>query len=467
MISGGSIWGRLRRGSSHTTGSAAGSTRDLLAGYPRYEPPHPGRVERLTDVQAVQNLDDLLAHRLARVGEVSRRLEPVLGLEVGAVLDGAPYEPLLAALLTWSVQTWPDWQGRSTLDEHEPFSAPEPVDGVLADLALLLGEIVLRRRPETAWTVNLYPSGTSGMVDERAPAVRIPPVGDMRYPHWFHATGLVRSRLRHVAWTTPVMPDSWRQATDDCVLGGAEEFSLLSPLTPNRQFSAEELAPSDPGTQEQLDDEPFDEDEAFDDDAPFSTDWRRPGLADLPDHRVTLLLRHDRVHGEGFDAGPAPTAAALGRVLTDQVRTLGADHPDALVTRYNIAFWHWRAGRRAAPAELAALEPELADRLGSTTPITRAARLQLSRWYAAAGAPDRAVQVLQRAADVPGLDLVHRLTLRHDLAHWTGVAGDPRAAVALLAELLPEYVDVLGETHFYTRNARWTAELWGATFSDA
>ena len=38
------------------------------------------------------------------------------------------------------------------------------------------------------------------------------------------------------------------------------------------------------------------------------------------------------------------------RLLTDRIRVLGADHPDTLATRNNLAFWRGRGGHVADPS---------------------------------------------------------------------------------------------------------------------
>ena len=46
--------------------------------------------------------------------------------------------------------------------------------------------------------------------------------------------------------------------------------------------------------------------------------------------------------GEAGDVAGAVTAFEV--LLADQVRVLGPDHPDALTTRNNLAYWRRQAG---------------------------------------------------------------------------------------------------------------------------
>jgi hypothetical protein len=58
------------------------------------------------------------------------------------------------------------------------------------------------------------------------------------------------------------------------------------------------------------------------------------------------------------------------------------------------------------------------------------------------------------------------LTIRNNLAHWRGQAGDPAGAISALEQLLTDYLRVLGPDHPDTlsvRNnlARWRGEAGG------
>ena len=62
------------------------------------------------------------------------------------------------------------------------------------------------------------------------------------------------------------------------------------------------------------------------------------------DHPATLATRGNLAswRGEGGDVAGAITK--FERLLTDRIRVLGADHPDTLATRNNLAFWRGRGG---------------------------------------------------------------------------------------------------------------------------
>ena len=100
-------------------------------------------------------------------------------------------------------------------------------------------------------------------------------------------------------------------------------------------------------------------------------------------------------------------AAGCEELLPDQERVLGADHPDTLITRGNIASWTGQCG-----------DPAEALRLYRT--------------------------LLPDQERVLGPDHPNTLTTRNNIAAWTGECGDPAGALRLLRELLPDRERVLG-----------------------
>ena len=59
------------------------------------------------------------------------------------------------------------------------------------------------------------------------------------------------------------------------------------------------------------------------------------------------------------------------------------------------------------------------------------------------------------------------LTTRHDVASWTGAAGDARRALQLLTALLPDEERVLGHDHPSTLTTRHDVALWTGAAGDA
>ena len=105
-----------------------------------------------------------------------------------------------------------------------------------------------------------------------------------------------------------------------------------------------------------------------------------------------LLLRWWAVSFLGLLADSPAQAIVIGeQLVADQERLLGADHPDTLASRNNLATAYWAAGRMDEAITLD--EQALADRervLGPDHPDTLTSRRNLASVYLAAGRTDEA-----------------------------------------------------------------------------
>jgi len=115
--------------------------------------------------------------------------------------------------------------------------------------------------------------------------------------------------------------------------------------------------------------------------------------------------------------GPRDQFAALVPV---RERVSGAEDRDTLAARYHLARWTGEAGDAAgARDQLAGLLPVFERVAGAGDP----------------GGPGA------------GRELRDALTVRRELARWTGEAGDAAGARDQLAELLPVVKEALGGQH--------------------
>ncbi|MFI6906183.1 tetratricopeptide repeat protein [Nonomuraea sp. NPDC050394] len=179
------------------------------------------------------------------------------------------------------------------------------------------------------------------------------------------------------------------------------------------------------------------------------TDSERVLGADHPD---TLTARNN-LAGAHYTAGDLRRAIPLFEAtLTDSERVLGADHPYTLTARNNLAGAHYTAGdlRRAIPL----LEAALTDServLGADHPYTLTARNNLAHAYQEAGDLGRATPLLKATLTdrerVLGPDHPHTLTTRNNLAHAHRAAGDLGRAIPLLEATLTDSERVLGPDH--------------------
>jgi hypothetical protein len=125
-------------------------------------------------------------------------------------------------------------------------------------------------------------------------------------------------------------------------------------------------------------------------------------------------------------SGDYTTAVPLQHDLyTHTAATLGADHPDTLTARHNLAVWTSHAGNAAAARDqLAALLPVRERVLGADHPDTLAARHELASWTGQAGdaaaARDQLAALLPVRERVLGTDHPATLVTRHELASWAG-----------------------------------------------
>jgi hypothetical protein len=177
------------------------------------------------------------------------------------------------------------------------------------------------------------------------------------------------------------------------------------------------------------------------------------------DHPDTLAIRHNLARWRG-EAGDAPGAAtAFEKLLTDHMRVLGADNLDTLATRHDLAYWRCEAGDATGAA--AAFEEVLSDRmrvLDADHPDTLATRHYLASWRGEAGDAASAAAALEEVLSdrlrVLGADHPDTLATRHNLAYWRGKAGDATGAAAALEELLNDLLRVLGADHPDTLTTR-------------
>ena len=156
---------------------------------------------------------------------------------------------------------------------------------------------------------------------------------------------------------------------------------------------------------------------------------------------------------------PSRAAAYLERALAGYARVLGADHPDTLTSRNNLATAYEAAGGlgRAIPL----YEQTLADServLGADHPGTLRSRNNLATAYQAAGDLDRAIPLLEQAlADsegVLGADHPGTLASRNNLGAAYESAGDLDRAIPLLEQTLADRLRVLGADHPDTLRSR-------------
>ena len=182
-----------------------------------------------------------------------------------------------------------------------------------------------------------------------------------------------------------------------------------------------------------------------------------------------LLLRLVRSLGSaGLTSAALVTAGAVHRAAK---RVLGADHPNTLTTRRELARWRGEAGEFAGAATvLEQLLPDMVRVLGPDHPDTLTTLRELARWRGEAGdnlgAVDALEQLLPDMVRVLGPDHPDTLTTLRELHAWRGQTGDHAGAADALEQLLPDMVRALGPDHPDTLTARRELARWRGEAGD-
>lgn len=158
--------------------SAPPSLEQRLAAYPPYDLPYPGPGAALRLDEARANLADLLLKREARLVAIVALLREAAGIDFAPALIGADPAPALAALHRWINVEMPAlhrrWRPLATRARWlaSRRGDDEIVYALLGDLALLLGELIIRGRTSFAWALDLDEvNGRDGMATWRRPVL--------------------------------------------------------------------------------------------------------------------------------------------------------------------------------------------------------------------------------------------------------------------------------------------------------
>ncbi|NYI05322.1 tetratricopeptide repeat-containing protein [Allostreptomyces psammosilenae] len=190
--------------------------------------------------------------------------------------------------------------------------------------------------------------------------------------------------------------------------------------------------------------------------------------ADAPD---TLTVRSDLAHWQGKKGDATGAVAALEAVRVKQERILGLDHPNTLTTRASLAYWRRRAGdRNGADTDYIELLPAQRRVLGAEHRDTLSTQAYLALRRGETGDPAGATAALEEVRAVQervlGADHPNTLTTRASLAEWRGRAGDPEGAVSDYDTLLADQQRVLGEHYPNTLATRSSLAVWRGKAGD-
>ncbi|MEW2421674.1 tetratricopeptide repeat protein [Streptomyces nigra] len=190
------------------------------------------------------------------------------------------------------------------------------------------------------------------------------------------------------------------------------------------------------------------------------------------DHPDTLAARNNLASWRGEAGDAAGAAEAFAELASDRRRVQGADHPDTLAARHNLAHCRGEAGDAAGAAEaFAELASDRRRVQGADHPDTLAARHNLARWRGEAGHVAKAAAALAELVAVQlrvqGADHPNTLAVRHSLARWRGELGNAAGAAEALTELLADQLRVQGADHPNTLAVRHSLARWRGEAGDA
>lgn len=230
------MWSWLTRKTERSEGQAL--LQRLRERYPVYAAPHAYRRDGqlLSLAQAQENLEYLRTQRPTRLGIVGDFLHTEAGVDAAAALAGAEPAALLNGLHRWSLRVFPALQKAAPqLARDEVWLAsdrrgPEIVYSLLMDLALLLGELILIRRPAFQWALDLDEGNLlDGMDSVRRPVLQFLPTptstaaGDASMPPvQLDVEALVVHRYREPDSPSLQWMNGWAQLVQDARSGAYE-----------------------------------------------------------------------------------------------------------------------------------------------------------------------------------------------------------------------------------------------------
>ncbi len=208
-------------------GRPPGRLAALLATYPPYAIPHPGPGWDLSLGHADTNLAYLVAHREERLAAVEALLSECRVDMAGAYGTGDP-RPFLDRLWEWIKAEWPAIQDPELARQDRWLNSrragKEIVYSLITDVAILLGEVVISRRPDFGWALDLDPRNAGdedGMVSQRRPCV-IRPANDVMPIILYDPEDQVQGAYAYCTSVTYFWLNHLRQGAMDMIEGAHE-----------------------------------------------------------------------------------------------------------------------------------------------------------------------------------------------------------------------------------------------------
>ncbi|MEV8441857.1 tetratricopeptide repeat protein [Actinosynnema sp. NPDC051121] len=184
-----------------------------------------------------------------------------------------------------------------------------------------------------------------------------------------------------------------------------------------------------------------------------------------PDHPDTLITRGRLARRQGEAGDHEQAVKAFEELLTDHIRVHGVDHVDTLSIRNNLAMAHGEHHQpELAVEELRGLVDDYVRLRGDGHPETWIVRNNLAYWQAQCGGLDRAVvmlgQVVTAQRDLLGTDNRVALAIRGHYGRRLGEAGHEETAVRTFEELLDDRLRMAEPHEADARMSRSNLVYW-------
>ncbi|NUT48209.1 MAG: tetratricopeptide repeat protein [Saccharothrix sp.] len=184
-----------------------------------------------------------------------------------------------------------------------------------------------------------------------------------------------------------------------------------------------------------------------------------------PDHPDVLITRGRLARRQGEAGHHEQAVKAFEELLVDHVRTHGADHVDTLSIRNNLALARGENNEpRAAVAELRRLVEDYLRLRGHEHPETWIVRNNLAYWQAECGELEQAVATLEQVVAAQlhhlGTENPVAMTIRGHYGRRLGEAGREEAAVSTFEKLLEDRLRVAEPDHYDTSVTRCNLSYW-------
>ena len=195
--------------------------------------------------------------------------------------------------------------------------------------------------------------------------------------------------------------------------------------------------------------------------------------AEIDQRLSDLLQQAKQIHNDGDgDDTPANVLTALGKIITEMIRTGGNEHPRVLFARDMQSYWLAKERRFGeAKGMLERILRVREETYGAEHPEVLTTRQNLAHIIGLAGNPAEAARRFQQLAEdrarILGQDHVDTQVSLDSLAYWAGESGAPEKSVEIYRDLLQERDWQYGSSDERTLDIQEKLAYWTGRAGDA